>query len=95
MERRSESRDKLNDSIKYRVGHKSAYKTGLLMNISSDGALLWLKENLSINSNLEVLMPSDYDLEHLCMFVVRTEETNRDGYTGYGCKIGMRISEAS
>ena len=95
MDRRSETRVKRNASVKYRIAYMGTYKIGLLVNITSHGALLWLKEDLSIGSNLEVLMLSDNYSEHVHMNVVRTEETNRDGYTGYGCKIEMRISEAA
>ena len=94
MNRRSESRVNWNGSVKYRAGHMSTYKMGLLMNMSTQSALLWLKEDFSIGSNLAVLMPPHDNPEHVHLIVVRTEETNREGYTGYGCRIGMRISEA-
>lgn len=95
MDRRSEPRVNRNDSVRYRTMHTDKYKTGMLMNISTHNALLWLTEDFAIGSNLDVLMLSHDQPEHVHMCVVRTEETNRKGYTGYGCRVEMRISETS
>ena len=95
MDRRNEPRVNSNDSVRYRMLHTDSYKTGVLRNISTHGALLWLSEDFAVNSSLEVLIRSHEETEHVHMRVVRTEETNRKGYTGYGCRIEMTISETS
>ena len=95
MDRRNEPRVNSNDSVRYRTLHTDSYKTGMLRNISAHSALLWLTEDFAINSSLEVLILSHEKTEHVHMRVVRTEETNRKGYTGYGCRIEMTISETS
>ena len=72
-----------------------AYKTGIARNISDNGALLWLKEDLAVGSGLELRMESNGEQQYVYMRMVRTEETNRAGYMGYGCKVDMIISEAA
>lgn len=93
MGRRDECRVNWSHTVQYRISNTRAYKTGLLMNLSNDGALLWLKEDFSVGCNLELLVGSNDRPEHVHMRVVRTEETNCEGYKGYGCRVEMRISE--
>jgi hypothetical protein len=95
MGRRNEPRVNWNYSVQYRMLHTDAYKTGMLVNISNHGALLWLKEEFAVGSNIEILMQSHDKPEHVHMRVVRTEKTSRKGYTGYGCRVEMTLSETS
>lgn len=92
--RRSERRVNRSDSVQYRMGHTNSYKTGMLKNSSANGALLWLKDSIGIGSLFEVPMMGDRDtLERVYMRVVRTEGTSPEGYTAYGCRVAMRVSE--
>lgn len=95
MDRRSEPRADWNTPIKYRKLDSDTYKKGILANMGTNSALLWLSEELAVGSSLDVQM-RPYDMpEHVFMHVVRTEETNREGYRGYGCKVEMTLSEAA
>ena len=84
-----------NDSIKYRTLYSDTYKNGVLVYKSADNALLWLAGQYPVGSNFDVLMRTDDRLEHVFVRVVRTEETSHLGYTGYGCKVEMTLSEAA
>jgi len=95
MDRRSEIRVSWNDSIQYRTSHAGTYKAGIVRNISIHGALLLLKEELFVGSNLELLVGSDGKQQQVYMRVVRTEETNHEGYAGYGCRVEKRIPKAA
>jgi hypothetical protein len=95
MSKRSEPRVNWNDSVEYRMEHTNVYKTGILANISNHGALLWLTEDFSVGSNLEILMRSHDKPEHVHVRVVRTEEISGKGHTGYGCRIEMTLSETT
>lgn len=95
MDRRSELRVNLNDTIQYRILYAGEYKTGIVRNISIHGAFLLLKEDLAVGSKLELVVGSHNKLEHVYMRVARIEETDHEGYTGYGCRIEMKVSEDS
>lgn len=93
MSRRSEPRFNGNDSVKYRMAHTNIYKTGILKNSSTQGALLWVTDDFAVGNYLEVLAWSHDTLEHVHLRVVRSEGANNEGYKGYGCRVEMRISE--
>ena len=95
MYRRKEPQLAWNYSIKYRMLDSDAFKDGMLVKMDANSALLWLAGEHPIGSNLEVLVQFNDKLEHDYMRVVRIGETNHQGYTGYGCKVGMTLSEAA
>lgn len=84
-----------NNSIKYRTLYSDTYKNGVLVHRSAKRALLWLAEKYPVGSSLDVLIRTDERLDHVYMRVVRTGETNHTGYTGYGCKVEMTLTEAA
>ncbi len=95
MDRRLKTRVEWNGPVKYRLLQSDPYRTGLLVNISTNGAMLWLNEDIAIDSSIEVLMQSEYDPEpvQMHMRVVRKQSSQREGYTGYGCELEMTVSE--
>ena len=95
MNRLKEFRTDWDNSIKYRMLYSDTYEKGVLVNMGADSALLWLKGEYPVGSSFDVLTRADDILEHVYVRVVRTEETNRPGYKGYGCKVEMTLSEAA
>ena len=95
MGRIEEPRTDWNNSIKYRTLDSDTYKNGVMVNMSAKRALLWLAEKYPVGSSLDVLIRTDERLDHIYMRVVRAGETNHTGYTGYGCKVEMTLSEAA
>lgn len=95
MDRRVKTRTEWNGPIKYRLLQIDPYKTGILADISTSGAMLWLDEELDMGVHVEIVMQSEYDPEpvHMHMHVVRTEDVPREGYLGYGCELEMSVSE--
>ncbi len=95
MDRRMKTRVEWHGPIKYRLLQEDDCKTGILANISTKGAMLWLNENIAMSSKIEVVMQSGYDPEpvHIYMHVARTESAQREGYTGYGCELEMTVTE--
>lgn len=89
MDRRLNARVEWNGPIKYRLSNNTDYKTGMLADISTTGAMLWLKESLAIDDPVEVVMQSEYDPKpvHMHMHVKRIENAKREGYSGYGCAL--------
>lgn len=96
MDRRMKTRVEWNGPIKYRLLQTDPYKMGILVDISTTGAMLWLKENIGLSDKIEVLMQSEYDPEpvQMHMSVVRTEESPREGFNGYGCHLEMTVGES-
>lgn len=94
LDRRLAVRVEWNGPVKYRLMQTDHYQTGLLVNISDRGAMLWLKEDIPLGSELEVLIQTRLDAEqvHFVMKIVRTEET-REKYIGYGCRLQMTVNE--
>ena len=92
MNRREKERVQWNEPIEYRRLHSDIYKKGLLVNISTTGALLWLMDSFSVGNKLEILMPSDSETLHLYLNVVRTEQTQFEGYSAFGCTVEMALS---
>ena len=97
MERRSGLRIDWDSLTKYRVSQTGAYKAAILKNASTGGAMLWLKEDISVGNLLEVLMESKDDPHSINMHmrVVRVEETPYEDYKGYACKLEMVVSVAA
>lgn len=94
MDRRLKTRVEWNGPVKYRLLQSDPYATGILVNISTSGAMLWLDEDVAVGSRIEVLMQSEYDPEpvQMHMRVVRHESSQREGYYGYGCELEMTVS---
>ena len=67
MNRRAEHRINWNDPIQYRISVAGDYKTGIVRNISINGALLWLKEGLDVGNNIELLTGSHGKQLHVFM----------------------------
>ncbi len=95
MDRRLKTRVEWKGPIKYRLEHTDSFKTGLLTDISTTGAMLWLKGDIPVGSRMEVVMQSEYDPApvHMHMRVVRTEGAQREGYTGYGCQLELTAAK--
>lgn len=89
MDRRINTRVEWNGPVKYRTQEMTESKIGMLANISTSGAMLWLMEDLAIGSPIEVVMQSEYDPKpvHMHMHVKRIEKSKREGYSGYGCSL--------
>ena len=96
VDRRLETRVEWNGPVKYRPMQMDHFKTGILVNISDGGAMLWLNEDIPVGSEIEVLVQSEHAPEpvHMYMHIVRIEEISREGYTGYACKLEMAVDEA-
>ena len=91
MERRLSPRVEWQGPVSYRVGTEHQYHTGVLANISTTGALLWLKEELKPGTWLEVVMQSELDPHpvHMKMQVVRVGPEVRKGHRSYGCRLEL------
>lgn len=89
MDRRINTRVEWNGPVRYRTPDMTEPKIGMLANISTSGAMLWLMEELSVGNSLEVIMQSEYDPKpvHMQMRVKRIEKNKREGYSGYGCAL--------
>lgn len=97
MERRLLRRVECEEATKYRSLQTGTFKLCLLKNISANGALLWISEDIAVGGKLEFLMETDQDASpaHIHMRVVRVEETPYEYLTGYGCKLEMMVSESA
>ena len=95
MDKRTGVRIDWDSLAKYRVSQTGEYRAGILKNASISGAMLWLKEDISVGNLLDVLVESKDDSYpiNMHMRIVRTEETPYEDYIGYGCKLEMTISE--
>ena len=89
MDRRLNARVEWNGPISYIAKDMSKPEIGILVDISTSGAMLWLKTDLEIGDAVEVVMQSEYDPKpvRMHMHVRRIENTQREGYTGYGCSL--------
>ena len=87
MDRRLKTRVEWNGPVKYEVEGTGIQKTGVLSDISTTGALIWLKDELDMEAKIEVVMQSQFDPKpvHMHMVVKRREPAEREGYIGYGC----------
>lgn len=87
MDRRLKTRVEWNGPVKYRVEGSNEEKTGVLSDISTTGALVWLHDELDMDTQIEVIMQSQFDPKpvHMHMIVKRREPNDREGYQGYGC----------
>ena len=97
MDRRSLRRVDCEEATKYRSAQTDTFKLCLVKNISANGALLWISEEIALGGKVEFLMESEHDANpaHIHMRVVRTEETPYRNLTGYGCKLEMMVSETT
>lgn len=87
MDRRLKTRVEWNGPVKYIVEGTGEQKQGVLSDISTSGALMWVREELDMETQMEVIMQSQFDPKpvHMHMVIKRREPNMREGYTGYGC----------
>lgn len=89
-ENRSFERINIDHYIQYQISLDSEPKEGLLDNISASGALLWLREEIPINSRLHIIVHSEDPTElplAINAVIVRLAGRRDDGCLGYGCEI--------
>ena len=89
MDRRIAPRVEWNGPIKYRTEKGGKYRAGFLADISTTGAMLWLKQELQVGDKLEVIMQSEFDPKpvRMQMQVKRIMDEVRENYHGYGCAL--------
>ena len=90
VEKRSFSRIGINSRVEYRVAGEESYGRGLLDNISASGALLWVDQQLSLGTRIEITVKSDETGElpiKITAVVVRIADAKKEYRFGYGCQI--------
>ncbi len=89
MDRRLSPRVEWNGPVHFRAAGDNRYRTGFLSDISTTGAMLWLDRKLEQGDRVEVRMQSEFDPKPVNMTfeVVRVLPQQRNGYTGYGCRL--------
>jgi len=80
--------------IQYRLSKDAKYEIGFLTDISTTGAMLWLKKDVPAGASLEVVMKSEFDQKpvHMHMKVKRAVDEMRHDYRGYGCTLQTQLA---
>jgi hypothetical protein len=89
-EKRSFERMNIDHHIRYQISMDSEPKEGFLGNASASGVLLWLREDIPIDSRLHIIVHSEDPAElplSITAVIVRLAGQRDDGCLGYGCKI--------
>ncbi len=95
MDRRAADRFKCNRVIEYRLSQTDTFNRGILKNVSVNGAMLWLKTDITAGKTLEIRSDHDFNPVNMHMRVVRTERTPYESLVGYGCKLEIMVSEVA
>ena len=90
VEKRLYPRIAINGEAKYKLDKNAEYKNGMMINLSQNGVLICLDQELPTETRMTLLMQSDNDDEapvEITIEIVRVVKRDNDGAHNYGCKI--------
>ncbi len=92
LERRTSPRIDINGKITYRTDDSSEFRPGEIENLSIGGALIWIAQELTVDSWLQLRVEPEGEDETVFQFeaiVLCKLRKQRDSLHGYACRVEL------